>query len=522
MKQGAARSAAISFTGAVAQAVLGFALTVLIGRLLGPAGAGLFFTVAAVFFVLSNAVELGADTSLTWALPRLRAHNRRGEVRETLRIALRPVWAVSVLTAVGVFAAAPLLAQVLFDDESVATGTVMLRVMAPALALAAPMTVALAGTRGLGSVVPFTVVGNIGLPLLRPVFILLTAAFTTALPWIVAAWSLPVLLGCVAAFVLLARAVRGERVTAPQPEEHRPRRVIGREFWTYSRPRGISAMLEIALVWIDVILVAAIAGPAAAGIYAAASRFVTTGTLAEAALRVALSPRLSELLARGELDRTARLVGTASVWITAVSWPLYLALATFAPFVLRLFGPEFSEGGPALAILAIAMAVSLSAGNVQSVLLMSGRSAWQMANKAIALTLDVVLCFVLIPPFGMVGAACAWATAILVDTSLAVWQVRWKLGVRAGRDTDGGPAEGRLLIRMFRGGLALLPVAAAALLTYGALGLAFRLFTDSSAGDFFAYLLLASAAYAALLWFLRPLLEIDAVLAGLRRRGARS
>ncbi len=528
---GSARSAAISFAGAISAAVLGFALTVVVGRGLGPSGAGQFYAVTGIFFVLCMGLKLGADTAMVWALPRLRAHQQQQDTRTTVWVGLRPVWVVSVVVAVLVCAAAPWISPIIFGAQHRDSGTTLLRIIAGLLVFAAPMLVALYVTRGLGSVVPFTLIYNVVLPLLRVLMILAVLVAGVGLGHrleaVMLAWSLPLVLAAVASFVLMARALRAvearHRSRAPADREPaRPRQQISAQLWRYARPRAVSALLEIALVWADVLMVSALAGPREAGIYGAASRFVTTGTLAEAALRVALSPRLSELLAKNQLHEAGRLVGLASVWITAVSWPLYLVLATFGPFVLRLFGHEFAQGSTALAILAMAMALALTAGNVQTVLLMSGHSHWQLMNKAVALTVDVGLCALLIPALGMVGAAWAWAAAILIDAALAVWQVRYRVGVRA----DAQPAQphpGRgvqaVVETLRRRGLGLVSVALSALVLYGGLGVLLRCLMGATIQGFVLYLCLASLAYAAVLWLLRPVLGAQTVLASLRRRG---
>lgn len=517
-----ARNAVISFGGAIAAAVFGFALTVVVGRTIGPTGSGQFFTVTGIFFVLTMGLKLGADTGLQWALPRLRALGRLGETRATVRLALLPVWVASFLAGVGLFAASGWLAPHLFGPEYAESAVMVLRIIAPLVVITPPMLVALYGTRGLGSVVPFTLINNVGVPAARPVLIVAVVALGIGaghqLEAVIVAWSLPVVLATVAAFTLLARAVR-EVERCHEPISHLPPQVR-QQLWRYCRPRAVSALLEIALVWADVLLVAALAGPREAGIYGAASRFVTTGTLAEAALRVALAPRISELLAKGQVHVAGRLVSIASVWITALSWPLYLVLATFSPVILVLIGPEFSDGATALSILALAMAVALSAGNVQSVLLMSGRSTWQMTNKTIALGLDIVLCLLLVPPLGMVGAAWAWASAILVDTALAVWQVRWKLGVRARVDEGDPEAPDRrtgVWQRLSRRGLALLPVALSAAVIFGGYGLVLRVSTDASLTGLVVFLATACPLYAVLLWWMRPLLGINSILPSLTK-----
>jgi O-antigen/teichoic acid export membrane protein len=79
--------------------------------------------------------------------------------------------------------------------------------------------------------------------------------------------------------------------------------------------------------------------------------------------------------------------------------------------------------------------VVLAAGNVQSILLMSGRSGWGAVNKVAVLTFNVVGNLVLIPRIGIFGAAVTWAASMALDTALAMMQVHRFTGVRlaAGR-----------------------------------------------------------------------------------------
>jgi len=75
--------------------------------------------------------------------------------------------------------------------------------------------------------------------------------------------------------------------------------------------------------------------------------------------------------------------------------------------------------------------LSMSAGGVQSVLLMSGKSRWQLLNKLSSLVVAVTLNFTLVPVWGLYGAVTAWASALLIDTFLASYQVFRLVGIRA-------------------------------------------------------------------------------------------
>src|SRR5207237_2550217 len=135
----------------------------------------------------------------------------------------------------------------------------------------------------------------------------------------------------VAAVVLLRRRVRH------QPADALPTPRPWHTFWSFAAARGAAMCFEIGVTWLDVILIAALRGPREAGIYAAASRFITAGTLGLQATRIAISPQMAAALAKDDRGTASELYSTSTVLVTVLSWPVYLSLAVFAPDILQLF-----------------------------------------------------------------------------------------------------------------------------------------------------------------------------------------
>jgi O-antigen/teichoic acid export membrane protein len=115
------------------------------------------------------------------------------------------------------------------------------------------------------------------------------------------------------------------------------------------------------------------------------------------------------------------------IWL---AWPFFIVLALFGDTILTAFGPGFDDGAVSLAVLSLAMGLATAAGTVQTILLMGGRSSWQLADKSAALAVNVALNLLLVPAWGIEGAAVAWAVTILLDTALVVYQVQHLMGLR--------------------------------------------------------------------------------------------
>ncbi len=182
--------------------------------------------------------------------------------------------------------------------EAADTMTVMLQTLALVLPVAALHDLVLAATRGTGSMRPTVLVENIGRLGLQALAVLgglpRRRGRARARPGMVAA--LRAGAGAPAAGCAVGRS---RRATSSRAAVHRPWVVLAREFWAYTAPRAIARVTQTALKRSDIVLVAALASPADAALYTAATRFVVLGQLFVQSVQQALSPHLSTLFAQG-------------------------------------------------------------------------------------------------------------------------------------------------------------------------------------------------------------------------------
>lgn len=472
MKMGS--ESALTFAGIAANAGIAFVVTWMIASGLGADATGAFFLLTSLFMISTAIIGLGADTGLVRALSRARATGDLEQLRPTVRTALLPVLAVgALLTAALLITAEPIAAWLAAGED--AAGTI--RLLALALLPAALTGILLAGSRGLGRIRTYTVVQNLFIPICRLVLVAGALGLMGTIWSVVGAWALPLFLAAVLAGLALTvqlRAEAGSVTTLPRDE----RSVLARNFWAFSLPRGATVILERALDWADVLIVIALMGPGAGGVYGVVTRIVQAGNMLEAALRIVLGPRLSAAIAREDRAGAAGLYRQATQLLILGSWPFYLSVALFADVLLGLFGTEFVPGTTALVVLAAAMALKNTAGALQTVLLMAGHSTWQLRNKAIQLAVLLVLAPMLVLLWGMDGAALAFALSIVIDTLLASSQVHRLLGVAAPLRAVVGAAAlpalivigGSLMVRLLggdAGAAAQLGGLALVLLVYG-------------------------------------------------------
>jgi len=103
----------------------------------------------------------------------------------------------------------------------------------------------------------------------------------------------------------------------------------------------------------------------------------------------------------------------------------------FPDVVLGIFGPGFvgPEGRLVLRILAIGQLCNVMCGPVGQILLMTGNARAHRSNLVMSLTWGMLMCLLLIPAYGAVGAAFAAATTLTMSNALAVYKVRRILNI---------------------------------------------------------------------------------------------
>ena len=402
---------------------IAFVTTMVVSNGIGAEGSGEFFRLMALFAIAISLVTFGADTGLVRTMSAQRALGRYGVLPQLIRYGLIPALMTSVLLVAGVYIYTEIVPMAPEYQSA-------MRVSSAFVLVAALMTVFFGALRGLHRVVTFTVLQNVLLPTLRFAAVGLVVLFSGQLMDLVYAWTVPVAITAVVALWLLERAFPNEEHVEVLPSEDSPTETF-RSFWGFSSARGVATVVETILEWIDVLVVTAFLGAAAGGIYGAVNRCVRVGTMIEHTGRVVTGPSISAALATRQLDRAREIFLSTTRVLTALSWPFYLSLAFFGPVLLHFFGKGFEAGAGILWVICPAAMLSMSAGGVQSVLLMSGKSRWQLLNKLSSLVVTVTLNFTLVPVWGLYGAVTAWASALLIDTFLASYQVFRLVGIRA-------------------------------------------------------------------------------------------
>jgi O-antigen/teichoic acid export membrane protein len=458
----------VSLIGSSLSALVAMLISVIVVREVGTAGGGRFFQAVAIFSIAIAVLRLGTHTGLVRSISRQRALARQGQETLTLGIAVGPVIVVSALGSVVLFLAAGPASRTLAAPGEASALEEVLRLMAPFVLVGAALGVLHYGVRVMRGPIAFTLLQDVAMPLGRLAGVLVAAWAGWDATQTIAAWLAALPLWLVVTVGCLVQPVLADLRRRRRHADDAPQSVA--EFWRFSGPRGVAVGVEIALEWSDVLIVAA-------------------GRVVDQAARVAVSPTIAAMLARGDHDDLSRLHTSVTRVMILLAWPYYLTLVVMGPAVMKIFGAGFVKGAPILAVLAMAMLAVVATGMLQSIMLMGGKSSWQVWTKSFALALSLSLNLTLVPRFGAPGAAAVFAVVVIVDAAAAAWLVHRGLRVH-------------LAPRQLVSAMALPTV------VFGAGGLLLRSAFGTSLVGLLGFLGVLGAVYLVTLWLLRERLGL--------------
>jgi len=165
------------------------------------------------------------------------------------------------------------------------------------------------------------------------------------------------------------------------------------------------------------------------GIFNAATRVATLVSFVLVAVDNISAPTFAELYRAGNLPSLARTARNTIVLMLLLAAPV-LAVIVIAPkFIMGVFGPEFRAGGWVLVTLALSQAVSVVAGSVGSLLMMSGHERQVRDSNAVAAIACAGLSVALVPKYGAMGAAVAVTVSLVARNAYELVMVRKYLGI---------------------------------------------------------------------------------------------
>lgn len=409
------KNAGIDGIGTAFNIVIMFASGIVITRTIGADLFGKYSLSKSIFQVLAVFAVFGLNSGVVKLTSKYRALRDRSSVKGTLFSGMAISFGLSAVIVLVILLIAPFLAHRVF--EKVEGIDLVLRVHFIGLPFFALMMVILGYTQGLKTLKYSALVELILRPLMRLGVVL--ALFLIGLKLFA------VVFGSIISFFLAtALAFYFARKITPFDFGKVQTKWVNRELFFYSVPLVLARFMNVTITRSNTILVGFFKDSTSTGLFGAAIMLSPFVSLSLISFGKIFAPVISELWEKGEVDHLKETFKTVSKWILSLGYPVFLIIMLFSPGLLLVFGSDFVGAAATLRLLAIGQMVNAAVGPAGYMLSMTGRQKLNMVNSIGLAALNIALNVLLIPRYGIAGAALATTIALSLLNIARVIEVK--------------------------------------------------------------------------------------------------
>ena len=377
---------------------LGFLVGVQLARGLGASGYGVYGIAMSIISLLLIPAEFGIPQLVVREMAATGANPTATGSNAILRWSTRYVLATCVVLG---SAALALLHSGWFDLEpdlahALSYGLLLL----PLVALGNLMSAAL---RGFHRILDGQVAELVIRPAVVSLLLLATAAFLgsgkLSASLAMAINCIAALAGGVYAYARLRPMIGGSRhVIAPAGK---------RKAWRRSAiPLALGDGMRIVSGQVGILVLGAMASNDAVGIYRVAFGIYVVATIPSALLNAACSPMLAQLNSEGDMAKMRRLNAWMALFLVASGIACVVPFAVSGDWIVgTVFGREYASATPVLLVLLVGELMAATLGHPTIVLNMMHREEVVTRWSFLSLATNLLLCWLLVPRMGAIGAA---------------------------------------------------------------------------------------------------------------------
>ncbi len=181
-----------------------------------------------------------------------------------------------------------------------------------------------------------------------------------------------------------------------------------------SFPMSISFLAFILLQSTDILVLGKYEPFSQVAYYARAAQLTQLVAIVLYAVNAVFATKIAELYERKDFVQLKKNIKQATRLIFVLTVPVAIILFLFPEFFLSFFGEGYTEAGTALSILLVGQIINSTAGSIGMYMNMTGEQNRLQVISIIVLVLNLILNILLIPKYGLIGAAVSTASAIII------------------------------------------------------------------------------------------------------------
>ena len=395
-----AKGAGIVITGIGIMTVINYINKVILAKWLGPEQFGLFSLAFGILSAVTLIGMAGIPNAVRRYISFFRGKENKDEIKSIIRAGTALGSFISITLGIIFFFLAGHIAT-FFGNESLRVYLQLFAICIPALIILRITQATLEGFKNMkASVMLDASVSLIRLIIGGSLVIIGFGVLGATLGYIVAT----VCISLIGVYILLKKGKCGET---------KKKNTSYKKILTFSLPLMFAGVVGPLLSWSDTIILGYFGTLENVGVYNVALPTAALLRNALAGFTAIFLAIATELYARKKFKQIRKDYQTTTRWVISLTTGVTAVIICFASEILSMFfSSEYAQGGTILIILTIGFFIEVAFGPVVQVLVAAAKTKIIMVNRLSMAVTNILLDLMLIPKWGIIGAAIATAISL--------------------------------------------------------------------------------------------------------------
>jgi O-antigen/teichoic acid export membrane protein len=404
-----------SMIGSTGGAILVIFLQVLISRFYGPKYYGIFFTCLLVCHLLQSISALGLHKAGMRFLSIGHERSDYNIILDVFRTVAFIPFSVGVIISIVVYFMSSFIAVTCFHNIEMVIVLKLFSIAAPFFAL---LQVTAELSRGFKTTKYAVIIENLLFPLFQIVIFIVLHALGYNFLSAVYSFLLAVIV-CSLSMLLIVRNQIQNFMAPTQVRQLSTKHFIFSRNWkpilAYSLPLTPFGLLFLGGSSMDIFMLNILTNSTRVGEYAAAARLVTFFSFIVGSLNFIFGPLIAGKLGVDKIEDVRILNRAATRWMLFITLPISIFLMLAREPMMLIFGEQFLQHGPpVLLILGFGSFFIALSGTGGLLFILSSHQYIELVMLSSFMLLTILLNLLLIPQYGIIGAALATVVSNMV------------------------------------------------------------------------------------------------------------
>jgi len=419
----------VSFLMRIGGQIMGFLLTLIIARYFGASGLGDYVLAIIVLRVFVMITKLGMDTASIKVIASFATQNKWQSIKHYRKQVISVLTATSIIASIILYFFAEPIAQLIDTKSS------YIRLNALFILPMSFFALNHQSLRGLKKIGDYSFFYWMSRPAFSAIILLIIIQFTLNANAPIYAFLSSLFLVSVLAHITFSLRLNAEQ--KKKEEDGIFHKMPIKSILLLSFPLMFAQSGQFIMAWADRLMLGGMTydtlGMTSShhvGIYDVAFKLSMFVNIALTAVSSINAPKFAELYAMKDFERLEKVVHQSTKLIFWSTVPLLVVFFSFSTQVFFVFGPEFDskEGIFCFIILCSARMVSAFTGPAATLLQMTGRQVIFMKVLFVGAIINIVINYLLIPIYGIQGAAIATMSSVIFWNLTMVYFVKKEFG----------------------------------------------------------------------------------------------